>query len=377
MATFIGLADETAETIRLNFDSGNMQAAKSNAIVVDPGAASKLAIEIEPSARATAGEGFGIQPVLLEEDAYGNLETGDYSAMVTATLGSGAGPLVGTDSVTVIGGAAIFADLGDNKAETITLAFASPGVAPTTSAPIVIAPGAASRLVVTAQPSTTAMAGTAFLTQPVVMEEDSYGNVETSDSTAVVTASAGSGPGPLAGTTTAKLSAGVATFTNLADNKAGSLVLSFRSGSLVAATSASIAVSPGPATQLVVAVQPSAAATAGVAFPSQPVVDLEDQYGNVETGDGSTVVTASLASGPGALAGTGTVTVSGGVATFTNLYDDTSGRARSSIHGRRPAGGGFCPDRGERGGGEPVGAARSGVSHRDGWSGVCRAAGCL
>ncbi len=303
-----------------------------------PATATTLAIEIEPSARATAGEAFGIQPVVLEEDAYGNLETNDYSAMVTATLAGGAGPLAGSDAVTVIGGAAIFADLADNKAETITLAFTSPGLAPAMSAPIVIAPATASRLVVTTQPSTTAMAGAAFLTQPVVMEEDSYGNVETSDHTAVVTASAGSGPGPLAGTTTATLSGGVATFTDLADNKAGTLTLSFTSGLLPAATSASIVISPGTATQWVVTAEPSATATAGVVFPSQPIIDEEDQYGNVETGDSITVVTASLASGPGVLGGASTATVSGGVATFTKLYDDTVGTVVLQF-----SGGGLAP----------------------------------
>ena len=54
------------------------------------------------------------------------------------------------------------------------------------------------------------------------------------------------------------------------------------------------------------------------------MIDEEDQYGNLETGDNSTVVTASLSSGTGPLQGTTTVTRLGGVATFTNLADDTA-----------------------------------------------------
>ena len=58
-------------------------------------------------------------------------------------------------------------------------------------------------------------------------------------------------------------------------------------------------------------------------FSTQPVVYIEDQYGNLETGDNSTQVTASsLPMGSGPLQGTTTVTASGGIATFTNLADD-------------------------------------------------------
>ena len=49
--------------------------------------------------------------------------------------------------------------------------------------------------------------------------------------------------------------------------------------------------------------EPSATATAGQAFSTQPVIWEEDQYGNLETADSSTVVTASLAPAPGRLQG--------------------------------------------------------------------------
>ncbi len=377
VATFIGLADDTAETMRLNFESGNLQAARSNAIVVGSGAATKLAIEIQPSATATAGQTFGAQPVILEEDAFGNIETSDYSTDVTVALGSGLGPLQGTNSVNVIGGAAIFGDLADNKAETLTLSFTSGSLTPATSNPIVISPAGASQLVVSTQPSTTAMAGEAFTVQPIVMEEDRYGNVESSDDSAVVTASVAGGPGALDGTATATLSGGVATFTNLADKKAGTLKLSFASGFLAAATSAPILVSPGPATQLVVAAQPSATATAGLAFSSPSVIDEQDEYGNVETGDSSTVVTASLQGGAGVLSGVTTATVSSGVATFTKLYDNTSGTLALQF-----TGGGLTPAVSAQTvvsarAGEPVGAADSGVVHCDGRAAVCHPAGRL
>ena len=48
-----------------------------------------------------------------------------------------------------------------------------------TSNTVVVSPAAASQLVITQQPSATATAGVAFATQPVVKEEDAFGNVIT------------------------------------------------------------------------------------------------------------------------------------------------------------------------------------------------------
>ena len=93
-------------------------------------------IHTQPSATATAGQPFATQPVIYEEDQYGNLETGDNSTVVTASLASGTGPLQGTTTVTVSGGVATFTNLADNTAETISLNFTSGSLTtrpPTTS----------------------------------------------------------------------------------------------------------------------------------------------------------------------------------------------------------------------------------------------------
>ena len=79
-----------------------------------------------------------------------------------------------------------------------------------------------------------------------------------------------------------------------------------------------------PASQLILFTPPSAMATAGTPLSTQPVIYEEDLYGHLESGDNSTVVTVSLTSGSGPLTGTLTATVSGGIATFTNLADDTA-----------------------------------------------------
>jgi hypothetical protein len=105
---------------------------------------------------------------------------------------------------------------------------------------LTINPAAASKLVMATQPSSTARAGVAFATQPAVYEEDRYNNIETGDSTTTVTAARASGAGPLQGTTRVTVSKGVATFANLADDKAETITLKFTSGSLAQATSNAI-----------------------------------------------------------------------------------------------------------------------------------------
>ncbi len=84
-------------------------------------------------------------------------------------------------------------------------------------------------------------------------------------------------------------------------------------------TSAPIAITTvaGAATRLALRTQPGGAAV-GAAFTTQPVVEVRDAAGNVVS-TASAAVTAAVASGGGALAGTATVSTANGVATFTDL----------------------------------------------------------
>jgi hypothetical protein len=163
---------------------------------------------------------------------------------VTASLAGGTGALLGTTSVTVSGGIATFTNLADDLASSITLKFTGGSLSTSSSVPIVINPAAPAKLVIQTQPSSTATEGQAFVTQPVVYEEDQYGNVESGDNTAVVSAALASGAGPLQGTPTATLSKGVATFANLGDSSPGTIALEFTAGSLPSAISSSIQVAP-------------------------------------------------------------------------------------------------------------------------------------
>jgi hypothetical protein len=68
-----------------------------------------------------------------------------------------------------------------------------------------------------------------------------------------------------------------------------------------------------------------AGASATLAFVTQPIVSVQDANGAVDTSNNTTVVVASVASGPGSLGGTLTATCVNGYATFTNLEVNNEG----------------------------------------------------
>ena len=90
---------------------------------------------------------------------------------------------------------------------------------------------------------------------------------------------------------------------------------------------ASVTVVAGPPSVLTIPTQPSPFAASGEAFSEQPVVLVQDDWGNpVSGGD----VTASIETGGGAMGGTATVTTDGsGLATFADLSITGSVGART------------------------------------------------
>ncbi len=229
---------------------------------------------------------FNPQPVVYVEDQYGNRETGDNTTQVTASLNTGSGPLQGTTTVTVSGGIATFTNLADATAETIRLRFTSnPALAQAVSNQIVVGQQLAYQLVVYTQPSSIATAGQAFATQPVIYVEDASGDLVAGDNTTQVTVSLRVGSGPLLGTTTATASGGIATFTNLTDDKAESIILLFTAPMLVKAQSSPVTVSAAAASTLSI----SAPATVSPGRPFSVTVTAFDPYHNVATGYGGTV----------------------------------------------------------------------------------------
>ncbi|MEP7001494.1 MAG: Ig-like domain-containing protein, partial [bacterium] len=235
---------------------------------------------------------------------------------VTFAVASGGGSVTGATAISASNGVAAVGGwtlgAGNN-----TLTATVQGLTPVTFAAFgrqVVAPGVPTRLSVTTQPAV-AYTGAPFVIQPVVEILDGLGSRVTS-ATSPVTAAILNGSGTLLGQATVNAVNGVATFTSLAIQGAGTFSLIFASGTLVTAVSNSFQVTVVP-THMSVVTQPACAST-GLAFATQPVVDILDAS-NVRVPFATNVVTASLSTGTGVLSGHTSVAAVDGRVSFSDL----------------------------------------------------------
>jgi hypothetical protein len=179
--------------------------------------------------------------------------TKQYDGTASAAAIPGVSGLHGTDTVTNLSENYSTPAIGTGKTLTVATYTVNDGnggnnytVTTVANDAGVILPPTPTQLVFQAQPSTTATAGQVFPTQPVIYVLDQNGNLDTTDNTTVVTVSILAGSGPLLGTTSVTVFRGVATFTNLQDSNAGTLVLLFTTPNLTGAQSNAITVNPPP-----------------------------------------------------------------------------------------------------------------------------------
>src|SRR5207247_177185 len=180
-----------------------------------------------------------------------------------------------------------------------TLRFESAGLTPATSSTITLGAGAATQLTITTEPSPTAASGAAFPPHPLVQVRDGAGN-PAGGAGVPVTAVIASGPAgaTLSNATATTLGSRAATlnaYTTLV--RSGDYTLRFESAGLTPATSSTITLGAGTATQLTITTEPSPTAASGAAFTPQPVLQVRDGAGNPAGGAG-VPVTAVIASGP-------------------------------------------------------------------------------
>jgi ELWxxDGT repeat protein len=191
---------------------------------------------------------------------------------------------------------------------------------------IAVTAAAASKLIFAQQPSTTT-AGRAISPAVTVQVQDAYGNLVTSDSSTVtLTLSSGTFAGSSA-TVSAAASSGVASFSTLKIDIAGSYTLKANDGSLTAATSAGFTISPaGPSKFILTA---PASVRAGAAFSL--TLTVEDAYGNIVT-DYTGTVHFSSTDRRATLPSNYTFTnLEKGVHTFTGLVLRTRGNQKVTI----------------------------------------------
>jgi streptogramin lyase len=319
VVTFSGLSIDTVGDYTIQATSSGLTSATTSFINVTAGAATQLVIAPgNPPGSLVAGTQFGF--VVDAEDQYRNIDSTFGAKVEIALVNSSNVTLHGSPDAFAQSGIATFSDLSIDTVGTYTIEATSGSLTPATTGSITITPAAPFQLVFAANPPQMVTAGQVFLPNPVIDEEDQFGNLETSDNNTVITAAPTAGSARLQGNS-ATVSGGIATFNNLIDTEAQTMTLQFTGDGLPPITSSPIDVMPGAASQLVVK-RPPSGIVAGTGFPLE--VDAEDTYTNLATSFNDSV-TIGQVSGQGSLTGVLSVMAVSGVANFNSLFCDTTG----------------------------------------------------
>ena len=334
VASYPGLSLNNIGTgYTLSAAAGGLAGTASTAFNIIASTALKLSFAVQPG-RSTAGAAIpgSLGPNIQVEvqDASGQTVT-SFTGNITVALSAnpGSGTLSGTKTVAATAGTATFLDLNiDKNAVGYSLTATASGLTSATSASFTVDPGAASQLLFTLSPSTTTAAG--IITPRVeVSARDAQGNLATGF-TGNVTLAIGTNPatGTLSGLTTVAAANGVASFSTLSIDNAGTgYTLTAAASGLPGATSGTFDITATRATRLLFSVQPTGA-TAGVVIAPAVKVTAQDASGQTATSF-TGAVTLTITAGTGTLgatlSGTTTVNAVNGVATFSNLDIKRSG----------------------------------------------------
>jgi len=311
---------KTAGTHTVTVTSGSTTG--SSSVTVSPGAATHLTFTQQPS---TVVAGATMSAVTVTElDAYGNVATQDNSTQIRLVLGTNTGgaTLTGGGPVTVSNGIATFTGLALSKAGTGDTLVATGGtLTSATSSAFTVTPAPSATQFAISAP-TTATAGTSFTITVTAL--DASNNTVTGFNGAVHFTSSDTLAGLPSNYTFTSADHGAHTFT-VTLKTAGNETVTATTLTGTVSGSQAVTVSPAAATHLKFIQQPTTTVAATTMTPV--TVAEEDAYGNIITQDSATPITLALGSHPAGatLAGTGTVTLSHGVATFTALTPSNAG----------------------------------------------------
>ena len=316
--------------------AGEVVWTSSNPVVATVAAAQITALSTGSTEIAASSDGATASATLTVEPAptvpvatvavalnASSLTAGQSTQAAAATYDAGGAVLTGraiawsssNTSVATVSGSGLVMAVGGGTAQISATSEGRTGAASlqVTAASTV---GPPTQVAIAVQP-TGAVSGRVLTTQPIVQVRDAAGNL-VNTSTASVTASIASGTGTLVGTATVAAVNGVATFSSLRIDGTGAHTLTVASAGLTSATSAAFTVTLPAATKLTLTTQPSATAASGVAFVTQPVVQLRDAA-NTAVSQSGVVVAVAIATGGGTLGGATATTDANGVATFSAL----------------------------------------------------------
>jgi len=333
VATFGNLSINKAGTgYTLSATSGTLTGATSIGFNITAAAANKFVITSLPvSGQASTNATLG--PITVQQqDSFGNpvaAPTGGTTVTLASTttgtkiFAAASGGSQVTSVAIPAGASSVDFYYGDTKAgsPTITTSGSLTGASQTQT----VTAAAANKVAFSQQPTNT-VAALSISPAVTVQIVDQFGNL--TSSTANVTVAIGTNPssGTLSGTLTQAASSGVATFSGLSINKAGTgYTLTAISGSLAGATSSGFTITTGPASKLAFTTSPSNS-TGGAVFGTQPTVTVQDAGGNTVTGDTSSVsLTITTPAGATLSCTTNPKAAAAGVATFAGCAIDKTG----------------------------------------------------
>jgi hypothetical protein len=314
VATFqaLGLTGLVSNTYRLNFNivgSNTVAGVSQSNVTISYGSANHLTLVTQPLGGNATGQNLATQPVVEVRDGVGN-KVANSTLTVTASIISTSGltlldgssaRLTGTSKAAVAGVASFDAlDLYGLPGVGYTLKFAVNGLGYAASNAIQVTHAVANHLFITTQPTGGNATGANLAGQPVVQLRDVYENLVSADSTDVLTAqlSTASATERLAGSSTATFANGVASFSGLQvialpeTNYSLSFTSTIGGNTITSVASSVFQVTYASATKLAV-YQQTVAGTTGTQLTTQPIVEVQDFYGN-RVRNFSGTVTASV-----------------------------------------------------------------------------------
>src|SRR5204863_346257 len=322
VATFSGLSIDKAGT-GYTLTATGAGSTTSTAFNITPATATALVFSVEPT-NTVAGAAITPAVEITAQDGNGNTATG-FTGNITVAIGTNpsSGTLSGTKTLAAVAGDATFTGLSIDKAGT-GYTLTATGAGSTTSTAFNITAGTATALVFSVEPTNT-VAGAAITPAVQITAQDGNGNTA-AGFTGNITVAIGTNPssGTLSGTKTVAAVAGVATFSGLSIDKAGTGYTLTATG-VGSTTSTVFNITAGTATQLVFSVQPSTT-TAATAITPAVEVTAQDAGGNTASGfTGNITVAIGTNPSSGTLAGTLTDAAVAGVASFSGLSIEHEG----------------------------------------------------
>lgn len=292
-ATFGGLSINEAGTYTLQATANNHTPATSAAFQITPGPADDDESVITANPTSIPADGVSTSTVTVQlRDEFGNdLDRGGDTVTLSASpstagvLGPVADNMDGTYTATFTAGTS-------ESTVTVSGTVNEDGIDDT--ATIQLTPAPATRLVFAQQP-TNRTAGQTIVPAVTVRAENAGGSLDPAFSGPVTMAIAtGPSGGQLLGMTTVTASGGVATFSDLRIEVAGTYTLRATSGTLTAATSNSFQIIPAAASGATseITADPASIPADGTST-STISVQLRDAFGNALTGGGATVQLAT------------------------------------------------------------------------------------